>query len=190
MYEGRVRQQGSDTKVYVGSSSSREYVARKVASAKDQYVSARKRRKRLRRAHDESMERLRLMAGLFKEWVPRDLVAAIQMRSQVSTLMVNAPGIYVGLLLGRELTWRKAILKVWEWMSPSTRLQIMALDSHDADFRATASQIMRTCFQSAFQKWARHTLPAEREDWQILVERHVSFHSILTAWALRGGALV
>ena len=38
-------------------------------------------------------------------------VRAIQMRSQVSMTMVNAPGIYVGFLLGRELTRRKAILK-------------------------------------------------------------------------------
>ena len=53
------------------------------------------------------MERFLLMARLFKEWVPRDLFGAIQMRSQVSMMMVNAPGIYVGFLLGRELTWRK-----------------------------------------------------------------------------------
>jgi len=76
------------------------------------------------------MERFLLMARLFKEWVPRDLFGAIQMRSQVSMMMVNAPGIYVGFLMGRELTWRKAILKVWGQMSPSTRLQLMGLDSH------------------------------------------------------------
>ena len=75
------------------------------------------------------MERFRLLARLFKEWVPRDLVGAIQMRSQVSMMMVNAPGIYVGFLMGRERTWRKAILKVWDRMSPSTRLQIMGLDT-------------------------------------------------------------
>ena len=61
-------------------------------------------------------------------------------------MMVNAPGIYVGFLMGRELTWRKAILKVWGQMCPSTRLQLMGLDSHEADLRATASQIMHTCF--------------------------------------------
>ena len=49
---------------------------------------------------------------------PQGSVRAIQMRSQVSMMMVNAPGIYVGFLLGRELTWRKAILKVWGQMSP------------------------------------------------------------------------
>ena len=59
-------------------------------------------------------------------------------------LMVNAPGIYVGFLLGRELTWRKAVLKVWGRMSPSTRLPIMGLDSHEADLRAAASQITHT----------------------------------------------
>jgi len=82
-------------------------------------------------------------------------------------MMVNAPGNYVGLLVGRELTWRKPILKVWGRMSPSTRLQIMGLDSHEADLRATASQIMHTCFQAAFQEWARKTIPADLEDWKI-----------------------
>ena len=89
------------------------------------------------------------------------------MRSQVSMMMVNAPGIYVGFLLGRELTWRKAILKVWGQMSPWTRLQIMGLDSNEADLRATASQIMHTCFQATFQEWARKTIPADLEDWKI-----------------------
>ena len=85
-----------------------KYVANKVASAKGQYVSARKRMKCMRRTHDDSMDLFLLMTRLFKEWVPRDLFGAIQMRSQVSTMMVNAPGIDVGFLLGRELTWRKA----------------------------------------------------------------------------------
>ena len=42
----------------------------------------------------------------------------------------------------------------------------MALDSHEADLRATASQIMHTCLQSAFQEWAHRTSPAEWDDWQ------------------------
>ena len=83
MYEGRVRQPGSDTKVYVGSSSSMTYMASRVPSAKGQDVSARKRRKCLRRVPDDSMERFRLLAELFKEWVPRDLVGAIQIRRAV-----------------------------------------------------------------------------------------------------------
>ena len=48
------------------------------------------------------MERFLLMARLFNEWVPRDLFGAIQMRSQASMMVVNAPRIYVGFLLGRE----------------------------------------------------------------------------------------
>ena len=60
------------------------------------------------------------MAELFKEWVPMDLVGAIQMRREVSMFM-HAPGIYVGFLLGRERTWRQAILKVWGRMSPLAR---------------------------------------------------------------------
>ena len=123
-----------------------KYVASKVASAKGQDVSACKRRKCMRRTPDDSMERFRRMARLFKEWVPKDLFGAIQMRNQVSMMMVNAPRIYVGFLLGRELTWRQAILKVWGQMCPSTRLQLMGLDSLEADLRATASQIVHTCF--------------------------------------------
>ena len=91
------------------------------------------------------------MAELFKEWAPRDLVGAIQMRREVSMMMVNAQKIYVGLLLGRERTWRQASLKVWARMRTSTRLQIMGLDSHEQDLRATARQIMYTFFQTAFQ---------------------------------------
>ena len=72
---------------------------------------------------------------------------------------------------------------------PSTRLQIMGLDSHEADLRATASQIMHTCFQTAFQEWARHTEPTEWEDWKIHVDRNVSCHLSLTAWGLREGLL-
>ena len=123
-----MRQQGSDTKVYLGSSSDMKHVASKVASAKGQDVSARKRLKCTRRTQEDAIDRFILMARLFKEWVPRDLFGAIQMRSQVSMMMVNAPGIYVGCLLGRGLTWRKVILKVWGQMSPWTRLQIMGLD--------------------------------------------------------------
>ena len=184
-----MRQPGSDTKVYVGSSSSMTYMASRVAIAKGQDVSACKRRKCLRRAPDDSMERFRLLAELFKEWVPRDLVGAIQMRREVSMLMVNAPRIYVGFLLGRERTWRQAILKVWGRMSPSTRLQIMGLDSHEQDLRATASQIMYTCFQTACQVWARHTEPAKWDDWKTHVDRGVVFHLSLTAWGLREGLL-
>ena len=72
-YQGKMRQPGSDTKVYLGSSSDMKYVASKVASAKGQDVSACKRRKCMRRTPDASMERLCLMTGLFKECVPRDL---------------------------------------------------------------------------------------------------------------------
>ena len=68
-----MRQQGSDTKAYLGSSISMKYVASKMASANGKDVSACKRRKCMRKTLDESMERLCLMAGLFKEWVPRDL---------------------------------------------------------------------------------------------------------------------
>ena len=102
-------------------------------------------------------------------------------------MMVNAPGIYVGFLLGREITWRKAILKVWGQVSPWTRLQIMGLDSNEADLRATASQIMHTCFQAAFQEWARKTIPAYLED---VEDRTVLLHPSLTVWGLRTGALV
>jgi hypothetical protein len=73
IYQGKTRQPGSDTKVYLGSSSDMQYVASKVASAKGQDVSACKRRKCMRMTPDDSMERCRLMAGLFKEWVPKDL---------------------------------------------------------------------------------------------------------------------
>ena len=83
IYQGLVRQRGSYTKVYLGSSISMTYVASKIASAKCQGLSACKRRKCMRRAPDDSMERFRLMALLFKEWVPKDLFGAIQMRSQV-----------------------------------------------------------------------------------------------------------
>jgi len=185
IYQGKMRQPGSDTKVYLGSSSDMKHVASKVASAKGQDVSA----WCMRRTQEDSMERFILMARLFKEWVPRDLFWAIQMRSQVSMMMVNAPGIYVGFLMGRELTWRKAILKVWGQMCPSTRLQLMGLDSHEADLRATASQIMHTCFQSAFQEWAHRTSPAEWNDWKIHVDRNVLFHLSLTVWGLREGLL-
>ena len=142
-------------------------MACRVASAKGQDVSACKRRKSLRRAPADSMERFRLLVELCKEWAPRDLVGAIQMKRDVSMMMVNAPGIYVGFLLGRERTWRQAILKVWGRMSPSTRLQIMGLDSHEAGLRATASQVIHTCFQAACQEWARNTSPADWEDWKI-----------------------
>ena len=82
-------------------------------------------------------------------------------------MMAYAPGIYVGFLLGSEHTWRKAILKGWGRMSPLTRVQIMGLDSHEADLRATASQIMHTCFQAEFQEWARKARPADLEDGKI-----------------------
>ena len=165
MYEGRVRQPGSDTKVYVGTSSSMTSMASKVASAKGQDVFACKRQKCLRRAPDDSMERFRLLAELFKEWVPRDLVGAIQMRREASMMMVNAPGIYVGFLLGRERTWRQAILKVWGRMSPSTRLQIMGLDSHEQGLRATTTLVSRQLSRCG---------PATQNQQSGMIGRHMS----------------
>jgi hypothetical protein len=117
------------------------------------------------------------------------ICSAIQMRSHDSMMMVRARGICVGFMLGRELTWRKAILKVWGRTSPSTRLQIMGLDSHEADLRATASQIVHTCFQAAFQEWAGNTSPTDWDDWKIHVDRNVLFHLSLTVWGLREGLL-
>ena len=104
-------------------------------------------------------------------------------------MMVNAPGNYVGVLLGRERTWQQAILKVWGRMSPSTRLQIKGLDSHEQDLKATASQIMFTCHQTAFQVWARHREPATWDDWKTHVGRGVVFCLSLKAWGLREGLL-
>ena len=92
-------------------------------------------------------------------------------------------------MLGRERRWRKAILKVWGRMSPSTRLQIMGSDSHEQDLRATTSHIMYTCFQTAFQVWTRHTKPTKWDDWKTHVDRGVVFHLSLTAWGLREGLL-
>ena len=109
------------------------------------------------------------MADLFKEQVPRDLVGAIQMRREVSMMMVNARGIYVGFLLGRERTCRQAILHVQGRMSPSTRLQIIGLDSHEQDLRATASQIMYTCFQTEFRVG-----PATQNQHSGMIGRHIS----------------
>ena len=88
-----MREPRSNTKVYLGSSIDMKYVASKVASAKGQYVSECKRLKCMRRTQYDSMERFLLMARLFKEWAPRDLFGAIQMRSQFSMLMVNASDI-------------------------------------------------------------------------------------------------
>ena len=50
IYQGKMRQPGSDTKVYLGSSSRIKHVASKVASTKGQDVSARKRLQCMRRA--------------------------------------------------------------------------------------------------------------------------------------------
>ena len=71
MHEGRVRQPGSDTKVYAGSSNNLTDMASKAASAKGEDMSACKRRKCLRRAPDESIERFGHVAGLGKEWSTR-----------------------------------------------------------------------------------------------------------------------
>ena len=54
---------------------------------------------------------------------PQGSVRAIQMRCQVSMMMVNASRIYVGFLLGRELTWRKAIQN---YMGPDESLDTLA----------------------------------------------------------------
>ena len=45
------------------------------------------------------------------------------MRREVFMMMVNAPGIYVAFLLGRERTWRQAILK---GMGPDEPLDALA----------------------------------------------------------------
>ena len=72
--------------------------------------------------------------------------------------------------------------KVWGQMSPWTRLQIMGLDSNEADLRATASHIMHTCFQAALQEWARKSNTSRFGG---LEDRNVLLHPSLTVWGLR-----
>ena len=163
--------------MYLGSSSSMTDVASKISSANGQDLSACNRRKCMRITHVDWMERLCLMAGLFKEWVPRDLFGPSRCRVRFSMMMVHAPGIYVGLLLGRELTWREAILKVWGQMSPWARLQIMGLDSKNADLRATTSQI-RSCTLVSRQHF--RSGPAKQYQ-QILEDWHIGMYYSIPA---------
>ena len=77
-------------------------------------------------------------------------------------------------------------------MGPDEPLDTLAdhgIGSHEQDLRATASQIVYTCFQTAFQVWARHAEPTQWDDWKTHVDRGVVFHLSLTAWGLREGLL-
>ena len=144
-YQGKLRQQGTENKIYVGSGDMKA-VARKIANARGRELATCKRKKNKRRARAESMERFKVKAEMFSGWVPRDLDWTIRMRGRAAMMMVSAPGIYVGFLMGRERAWREALLSQWERADAQIRLQIARMDSNGDALREQATRAMRGIF--------------------------------------------
>ena len=190
-YQGRVRQPGTDTKRYVGSSDSQKHLARKIAKTMGNQAAPRWRKKRDRRPVTETMERFKMLTEIFKGWRPRDLSGAVQRRGQAAMMIVQAPGMYVAFLMGREHQWRDAVLKTWGATDNAQRLSIAGLDSNDEPMQLEASKAMHNMLSDAFSEWARETLsdPEQRRDWKTHVDRNVGYHLSLTAWGLREGLL-
>lgn len=187
-FQGRLRQQGTENKRYVGSGDMKA-VAHKIAKAQGRELAQCKREKNKRRAPAETIRRFKVLAEMFKGWLPRDLTCAIQMRGRAAMAMVNAPGIYIGFLMGRERAWREALLTEWERADAETRLLFTGMDSNDAALQKQATRAMRAIFVGSFREWARTLDVEDREAWQKHVDRNVQNHLSLTAWGLRQGLL-
>ena len=190
MYEGKVRKPGSDTKAYVGLGSSQQEVAGMIAKAIGTDVDGCKRKKCRRSTPAESMERCRKLLKMLPGWTPRDVTGAVRMRGSVAQMIVNAPGIYVGWLMGREHAWREALRHVWERTDCESRLGVMGMDSRDEQLRKQAGAIMHRVFRDAFQEYVRRADEAERDEWRTQVDRNVAYHLSLTSWGLREHILV
>ena len=193
IYRGVVRQPGTDTKLYVGTSDDQKDLARRIARATGHEKAERvKRRKCDRRPATETMRRFRIVVAMFKGWRPRDLTGAVKRRGQAATMIVQGPGVYVAFLMGREHSWRDAALKIWGATDSAQKLSIAGLDSNDEDLRLAGSKALHGILCEVFREWARETSkdPQERADWREHVDRNVQYHLSLAAWGLREGLLV
>ena len=192
MYQGRVRQPGTDTKLYIGSSASQKTLASKIAKATGNQEVLPMRKKCDRRPVTDTLERFQMLTVIFKGWRPRDLTGAVQRRGQAAMMIAQAPGMYVAFLMGREHSWRDAVLNTWEATDYAQRLSIAGLDSNDEPMQLEASTAMHNILSDAFAEWARQTLshPEQWRDWKTHVDRNVSHHLSLTAWGLREGLLM
>ena len=190
-YHGKIRQPGTDTKLYAGSSTNQKTVACQVAQVMGRDGGPLVRWKCARRSAVDAIDRFKLLTAMFKGWRPRDLVGAVQRRAQATMMMVQAPGLYVAFLMGREHAWRDSLLKTWEASDYMQRLCIAGMDSNDEPVQLEASQAMHKILSDVFKEWGRQTRldPGQRNRWKEHVDRNVSHHLSLTAWGLREGML-
>ena len=133
-----------------------------------------------------------MLTVIFKGWRPRDFTGAVKRRGQAAMMIVQAPGMYVAFLMGREHPWRDAVLKTWGATDYAQRLSIAGLDSNDEPMQLEASKAMHNKLSDAFSEWARGSVsdPEQRRDWKTHVDRNVHHHLSLTAWGLREGLLM
>ena len=189
IYRAIVRQPGTDRKLYLGTSDSQRDLATKLANVTQSGLCFRKKSKR--RPMMEAIRRFKLLTAIFKGWLPRDLDGAVKRRAQAAMMMVQAPGMYVAFLMGREHSWRDAVLKTWDATDQAQKLLIAGLDSNDESIRWHASKAMHDILRGAFSEWSRETLidPEQRREWKAHVDRNVGYHLSLTAWGCREGLL-
>ena len=191
-YRAVVRQPGTDCKLYVGTFDDQRDAASKIAKVVGHESGALERKKCNRRPLTESMQRFKLLvAAIFEGWCPRDVTGAVKRRAKAAMMIVQAPGLYVAFLMGREHSWRDAVLKTWEATDCAQRLLVAGLDSNDESVRVKASKAMHDILRGAFSEWAKETLAdaEQRVEWQAHVDRNVWFHLSLTAWGCREGLL-
>ena len=190
-YRAVVRQAGTDCKLYVGTYDNQRDAASNIAKVMGHETCALERKKCNRRPVMETMQRFKLLAAIFKGWCPRDVTGAVKRRGKAAMMMVQAPGMYVAFLMGREHSWRDAVLKTWEATDCAQRLLVAGLDSNDEPVRVKASKAMHDILRGAFSEWAKETSvdPEQREEWKAHVDRNVGFHLSLTAWGCREGLL-
>ena len=190
-YRAVVRQPGTDRKLYVGTYDNQRDAASKIAKVVGHDASALERKKCNRRPLNEAIQRFKLLADIFKGWCPRDVTGAVKRRGKAAMMMVQAPGMYVAFLMGREHSWRDAVLKTWEAADYAQRLLVVGLDSNDEPVQAKASRAMYDILRGALSEWAKETLadPEQRVEWKAHVDRNVGCHLSLTAWACREGLL-
>ena len=141
-FDGVVRMPKSRGQVYLGTSTSMDEVAQWVAEFKGKELAECKRTKARRMTPQDSANRMKILLKVFSGWVPADVSGALAVRPHCSRMSVNAPGVYVGMLRGREPGWRQALLNEWRSTPAETILKIAGASSWETKLREAAAQAM------------------------------------------------
>ena len=214
VYFGVVRVVGTKKKMYFPRCDNQADAAAMVAEYLETEIKDIKLSKSERETPEQSADRVALVSGLFRGWVPADLDSAITFRRQASSLQASGPAAYVAGLLGKEDRWKKGLVQVWDAMPPAERLKLHGLGSRDKSMVQAGAQALHALLSMGFVLWAGWSIPRlrsmswpanlkaemipptqaehsaveeERQWWKLHVHRNIIHHLSLTPLVLQLG---